>query len=69
MSIPTERELLVRAADNLLNAANGHEPLNSTLARRLGSAVINDKLFGVGEQERRLHYIQAHVGLLAGDNG
>jgi len=47
MSIPTDRDLLINAAGNLLNAANGFEPLNPTLARRLAAAVINDKSFGV----------------------
>lgn len=54
MSIPTDRDLLVNAAGNLLNAANGFEPLNATLARRLAAAVINDKSFGVDYLSRTL---------------
>lgn len=52
MSIPTDRDLLVKAAENLLNVANGFETLNLTLARRLGAAVINDKSFGVDHISR-----------------
>ena len=62
MSIPTDRDLLVKAAGNLLNAANGFEDLNPTLARRLAAAVINDQSFGVDYLSRTQMKVESLAG-------
>lgn len=62
MSIPTDRDLLVKASGNLLNAANGVESLNPTLARRLAAAVINDQSFGVDYLSRTQMQVESLAG-------